>query len=162
VDVRRLTSTLYVHVAVAVHVYVHADVDGHVVRLRESVACNDGGSTSTWVRVLSYQRLDVYQCAIKVVAECARLSKGVPAGYADLADQVRRASISISLNIAEGVGRTTSKDAARHYAIARGSAMECAAILDALTAIGAHDPKSVADATALLVRIVEMLTKMCR
>jgi len=112
--------------------------------------------------VLSYQRLDVYQCAIRVVGECARISKVVPSGYGDLADQLRRASVSVSLNIAEGAGRATARDASRCYAIARGSAMECAAILDALAAITTRDAAPFAEATTLLVRTVEMLTKMCR
>jgi four helix bundle protein len=40
--------------------------------------------------------------------------------------------MSIPLNIAEAEGRTGDADKARTYAIARGSAMECAAILDVL------------------------------
>jgi hypothetical protein len=40
-----------------------------------------------------------------------------------------------------------------------GSALECAAILDAMTALGIHDTH-IPDADALLVRIVSMLTKM--
>ena len=35
------------------------------------------------------------------------------------------------LNIAEAQGRSSPGEAARAYAIARGSAMECAAIIDA-------------------------------
>ena len=40
--------------------------------------------------------------------------------------------------------------------------MECGAILDAFAAIGAGDAASLEEALALVVRIVEMLTKMCR
>ncbi|HUC07152.1 MAG TPA: four helix bundle protein, partial [Solirubrobacterales bacterium] len=47
-------------------------------------------------------------------------------------DQLRRAALSIPLNIAEASGRTGKAEAARTYAIARGSAMECAAVMDAL------------------------------
>ena len=36
------------------------------------------------------------------------------------------------LNTAEGAGRTGAADKARFFAMARGSAMECAAILDVL------------------------------
>jgi four helix bundle protein len=112
--------------------------------------------------MLGYQRLDVYQCAIRLLAECARLSHDTPKGYGALADQLRRAALSVPLNIAEGAGRPAARDAARCYGIARGSAMECGAILDALGAIGSGDAESRSAALGLVVRIVEMLTKMCR
>jgi four helix bundle protein len=92
----------------------------------------------------------------------ARISNEIPKGYGMLSDQLRRAELSIPLNIAEGSGRSSAADAARFYAIARGSAMECAAVLDACTAIGIGQDQAHTEAVALLVRIVEMLSRMCR
>jgi four helix bundle protein len=112
--------------------------------------------------MLSYQRLDVYQCAVRLLSHCTRLSQDVPKGFSSLTDQLRRASLSIPLNIAEGAGRATVADAARFYSIARGSAMECGAILDALEAMGCRNTRSLEAALALVVRIVEMLTRLCR
>jgi four helix bundle protein len=112
--------------------------------------------------MLGYQKLDVYQCAIRLLALCARLSSEVPKGYASLGDQLRRAAVSTPLNIAEGSGRPADGDAARFYGIARGSAMECGAILDAFAAIGCGDEPTRREAMALVVRVVEMLSKMCR
>jgi four helix bundle protein len=112
--------------------------------------------------MLGYQRLDVYQCAVRLLAHCTRLSNDAPKGYAQLADQLRRASLSVPLNIAEGAGRPRATDSARFFGIARGSAMECGAILDALTAVGGGDATVLEEALGLVVRIVEMLTKMCR
>ncbi|MEM6989251.1 MAG: four helix bundle protein [Myxococcota bacterium] len=66
------------------------------------------------------------------------------------------------LNVAEGAGQPTGKSSARYFGIARGSAMEYGAILDAFAAIGAGDKKDIEDGLALIVRIVGMLTKMCR
>jgi four helix bundle protein len=52
-------------------------------------------------------------------------------------DQLRRASFSILLNIAEGTGRFTKPDRKNFFIIARGSTFECVAILDYLKDIQA-------------------------
>src|SRR3989442_11652507 len=86
--------------------------------------------------MFSFENLDVYRCAISLLARAAPLAERVPRGYSSLADQLRRASLSIPLNIAEGNGRFAGAKA-QHYEIARGSALECAAIVDACGALGA-------------------------
>ena len=85
----------------------------------------------------------------------------MPRGYAALGDQLRRAALSISLNIAEGSGQFT-RDAKRFDAIARGSALECAAIIDAVKMLGCETQESMTEMHKLLDRIVAMLTKMIR
>ena len=112
--------------------------------------------------MLAYQKLDVYRCAIQALALSARISNEIPKGYGVLSDQLRREATSISLNIAEGSGRPSAADAARFYGMARGSAMECAAVLDACGAIGTGDEALRGEAMALFVRIVEMLSRMAR
>lgn len=47
-------------------------------------------------------------------------------------DQLRRASFSVMLNIAEGCSRYTKPDRRNFYVIARGSVFECVAIFDFL------------------------------
>ena len=110
--------------------------------------------------MFSFQKLDVYRCATEFLAEAAVVGERLPKGHAALGDQLRRAALSVPLNIAEAAGRTSAADKARHYAIARGSAMECAAILDALRLVRAVD--DVARSFELLERIVSMLTKLSR
>jgi four helix bundle protein len=62
------------------------------------------------------------------------------------------------LNVAEGTGRF-DRDQRRFLVTARGSALECAAVLDAMVALGICDSNA-AEADALLVRVVSMLTRM--
>ena len=109
-----------------------------------------------------FEKLDAYQCSVEFVAAAAGIITEFPSGYSSLSDQLRCAALSVPVNIAEGVGRTSVADRRRHYAIARGSAMECAAILDACRALQAASPVRLATGRALLLRIVQMLSKMCR
>jgi four helix bundle protein len=111
---------------------------------------------------MNYRSLDVYQKSVRFLPIAAQLADGLPPQYGGLADQVRRASLSVVQNIAEGSGKTSVADQRRFYAIARGSAMECAAIVDACLALKLAD-RSVADeADGLLTAVVQMLSKMCR
>ena len=109
--------------------------------------------------MFGFQRLDVYQCAIRFLAHAAVLADHMPRGHAALGDQLRRAAMSVPLNIAEGSGKG-GRDAARFYTIARGSALECAAILDALEALTSVASDDLTAPRQLLERIVSMLTKL--
>ena len=108
------------------------------------------------VAVLDLDRLDVYRAAVQFCAVVSRL-RVTPAS---LRDQIDRASASVVLTLAEGVGRVSGPDRAHFFAMARGSALECAAVLDLLHARGAVAESVYRDARTLLVRIVQMLTRL--
>ena len=112
--------------------------------------------------MLDYEKLDVYQSAIDHLALVVRCLPRLPRGHATLADQWRRAAMSVPLNIAEGVGKTSSADRMSRYAIARGEAMECGAIIDVVRLLRLVDRQELDHGKELLVRIVQMLTRMCR
>lgn len=109
---------------------------------------------------LHHENLDCYQAAIEFVGLAAKIIDGLPRGNASLADQLRRAAMSVPLNIAEGYGKRGDADRARFYDIARGSAHECGAIADAAYSLGMIDTDVFSMAKRLLVRIVSMLVKM--
>ena len=92
----------------------------------------------------------------------AELAARIPPGNGGLRDQLRRAALSIPLNIAEGSGRGMgqNRDARRFYGMARGSALECAAVMDALEALGLLATQEVLVPRELLERIVSMLTRL--
>jgi four helix bundle protein len=112
--------------------------------------------------MLSHEKLDVYKCSVELLAQSAKINTEIPRGYSSLSDQLKRAALSIPLNIAEGVGKRTFQDSGRYFAIARGSAMECGAILDACIALSLVGEDKIKPSKILLERIVSMLTKMCR
>jgi four helix bundle protein len=108
--------------------------------------------------LLDAEKLDCYRLAVEFQSLAVRL---LPRrGYAGLRDQLDRASVSIVLNIAEGAGRFSPADKARFYAIARGSATECAAIVDVMVSRGLGTPSLCRQSRSLLVRIVQMLTRL--
>ena len=75
---------------------------------------------------------------------------------------MKRASLSIPRNVAEATGKVSAAGRSRYYATARGSAMECGAILDVCRALGALGEERTKPGKTLLVRIVAKLTKPCR
>ena len=110
---------------------------------------------------VNFRNLNVYQFAVRFLAMAYEMAATLPKPHADLAGQLRRASLSIPLNIAEGSGKTSAADQRRFYAIARGSAMECGAIVDACIALELIDTNQGDQANELLLPIVRMLSKMC-
>ena len=112
--------------------------------------------------MLDYEKLDVYRCAIEHLAFVFRSIPMVPRGYAALVDQWRRAAMSVPLNIAEAVGKTSEPERNHRYAIARGEAMECGAILEVVRLIDAVPEPELEAAKQLIVRVVGMLSMMCR
>ncbi|MCJ7449734.1 MAG: four helix bundle protein [Bacteroidales bacterium] len=81
--------------------------------------------------MFDFQKLDVYQKAKTFCKEIAEVLKSKDFDRVTN-DQLRRASFSIMLNIAEGSSRFSHKDRKNFMVIARGSAFECVAILEYL------------------------------
>lgn len=110
--------------------------------------------------MLSHEKLEAYGVSVDFFALCTADLEALPRGQGNLKDQLDRAAISILLNIAEGAGKIGTKDKARYYAIARGSAFECGAVYDALAKRDLVDPNNYRRAKWLLGRIASMLTAL--
>ena len=78
----------------------------------------------------AFEKLNVYQKAITFADNICTLTRDFPRGYYFLVDQLNRASLSISANIAEGNGRFTKPDRKNFFIIARGSIQECVPLLE--------------------------------
>jgi four helix bundle protein len=82
--------------------------------------------------MFDFEKLDVYQKAKlfnSTVYNYIQSNKNIDS---TTKNQLRRASLSIMLNIAEGSSRFSKADRRNFYVIARGSAFECVAIFDFL------------------------------
>jgi four helix bundle protein len=110
--------------------------------------------------IFDHERLDVYRLAIQYVTSSYRIAKLLNGPERHARDQWLRAAQSIPLNIAEGNGKQCLKDKNRFFEIARGSALECAAIHDILSAFEAIDSELNRDGKTKLKRIVSMLTRL--
>ena len=77
-----------------------------------------------------FENLGVYQKAVDFTERIMVLTENFPRGYYFFTDQLNRASLSISTNIAEGNGRFTKADRRNFFTIARGSIHECIPLLE--------------------------------
>ena len=69
-----------------------------------------------------FEDLECYQLALQVLREAYRVAKLLPPEERyNLTHQMRKAAVSVVLNIAEGYGRYHYLDSLRFYYIARGS-----------------------------------------
>ena len=109
--------------------------------------------------VLDAERLDCYVVALELQVAAAALAERCDSV---LRDQLRRASLSVVLNLAEGAGRRSRAEKRRFYVISRGSATECAAVVDVLRVRGLAPADECRRARTLVVRIIQMLTKLDR
>lgn len=76
--------------------------------------------------------------------------------------QLRRASFSIMLNIAEGSGRSTKPDKRNFFVTSRGSTFECVAIFDYLKDIGSLSNETFTDFYTDLDELSRMLFAMIK
>ena len=88
--------------------------------------------------MLGYRKLDVYQCACKALPLAHKLAER---GDVDTKRQLRRAALSMSTPNGS-------------------SALECAAVVDALQKLGLVTAEETVPFEELIVRVVSMLTRM--
>ncbi|MDX1938098.1 MAG: four helix bundle protein [Flavihumibacter sp.] len=80
---------------------------------------------------LSHTKLPIYSESQKLALECYRVTKLFPQDEKfAMVQQIRRAALSVHLNIAEGSSRKSMAERKRYYEIARGSVIEIDAALD--------------------------------
>ena len=75
--------------------------------------------------MFGFEKLEVWQEAIAFADDVYRITRAFPQDERfGLTSQLRRSAVSIAANLAEGAGRSSSKDFIRFVEIAFGSLME--------------------------------------
>ena len=103
-----------------------------------------------------FENLTVYQKARDFRAKLFSVLSTKKAIDRSLLDQLKRAAVSIVLNIAEGSGKFSRADKRNFFTIARGSTYEVVAVIDIL-----HDDKVISEEErAELYSELETVSKM--
>jgi four helix bundle protein len=134
-------------------------LDASDSRAPEATRNRDRDQARARAGVTTLETFDVYRVSLDACRACAPIAATLTA---TLKDQLLRASSSVVLNIAEGFGSSSRGVKRRHYEIARGSAVECIAVLDLASALGVTDESAAGLTTArtLFARIAMMLAKL--
>ncbi len=110
---------------------------------------------------LSFEKLEVYQKAIKFVDNIFTLSDNFPHKLqSSLGDQLRRAGLSITNNIAEGSDKKSGRDKVKFYSYALDSARECISMLTIVGMRGIIMPMKASDLRENCITICKMLRKL--
>ena len=121
------------------------------------------GSTSlaATVPVRNYRDLVVWERAVELVAEIYRISARFPREERfGLTAQLRRASVSVAANIAEGSGRATSRDCMNFLSYARGSLKETESMVLVAQRLGFASAADCLEALRLADETSRMLARL--
>ena len=139
-----------------------------MVIIRPTIRCYQW--TTIWFIVLKgshivtgYKELIVWQKSMDLVEEIYRLVKLLPKeeNFA-LSDQMRRATVSIPSNIAEGHGRHTIKEFSHYILIAQGSRAELQTQLEICVRLNYLSSEQIEKAIELCTTVGKMLRKLFR
>jgi len=112
----------------------------------------------TTTLIKSFRDLQVWQRAMELTIEVYRLTRGFPKEETfGLSSQLRRAAVSIPSNIAEGQGRSNTREFRQFLSIARGSNCELQTQLEIARALGLGDAKLLNNAEGLSHEVGKMI-----
>ena len=108
-----------------------------------------------------YRRLNVYADALDLAVDAYRIARSLPATERlELSSQLRRASTSVSINIAEGTGRTSDREFIRYLRIAVGSACEVEALVDLILRLHSVDQQLASELQSDARKLIKRIHKL--
>lgn len=110
---------------------------------------------------LNHQKLDIYSFSRSFVLESYKLTRSLPESERfGMISQIRRAALSVHLNIAEGASRKSESERKRYYEIARGSLIEIDAALDIANDLQYLNNYDIAVLEETMIRCFKILTAL--
>ena len=110
---------------------------------------------------LAHTKLDVFIAGKSLVISCYKVSKLLPPDERFImTQQLRRAALSIQLNIAEGSSRKSDIERRRYYEISRGSVIEINTIFDIAVELEYFKKEDLTQTGDLIIKTFKMLSKM--
>ena len=110
---------------------------------------------------LAHTNLDVFKVSKAFTLLCYKETKTFPADEKfAMIQQIRRAALSVHLNIAEGSSRKSLAERKRFYEIARGSLIEVDTALDIAVELNYTTKELLNELGGLIVRCFQMLSKL--
>ena len=119
------------------------------------------GKPYTMFLELSHTKLDIFEVSKSFVLNCYRETKTFPPEEKfGIVQQIRRAALSVHLNVAEGCSRRSATERKRFYEIARGSAIEIDAALDIAVELNYTTKERLYELGQFMIRCFQMISKM--
>ena len=85
--------------------------------------------------MFKFEKLDAWKVSLELYRKVAGATRRLRLrDQVFLADQIRRAALSISANLAEGTGRESIREAKHFYSISKGSVYEVVSVAHVLSA----------------------------
>ena len=110
-----------------------------------------------------HKKLDVWNAAVELTSAIYRVTKGFPKEERfTLVDQLHRAALSVSSNIAEGAARQTKKEFINFLHMAQGSLSEMDTQLEIARRLGLLTQQQWEQLDERLARIDKMLSGLIR
>jgi four helix bundle protein len=114
-------------------------------------------------RIASYRDVKVWRKGMDLVVACYRLTERLPRSELyGMVSQIRRAALSIPSNIAEGHGRSHTREYLRHLSFAKGSLMELETQLIAANRLEFLDESATNGVLSATAEIGRMLSGLSR
>ena len=110
---------------------------------------------------LNHKNLEAYKMARVLIKECYLITAKLPTEERfSLVPQIRRAAISVKLNIAEGSSRKSLVERNRFYEISRGSAVEIDSAFETVLDLEYLKEADFTDAAKALNSSFALITKL--
>ena len=112
---------------------------------------------------LNHQNLDVFQHSKQFVLECYKLTNQFPSEEKyNMISQIRRAALSVYLNVAEGSSRKSEIERKRFYEISRSSIVEVDAAFDIAFELGYFNNYDVKILEEKMINTFKLLTGLIK